>query len=168
MRSAWSSYRQRIQWRAGLHRVFHRGPQDDPVVDGLRGMASLSIVFFHCFYGALFLLKDFDRVSAFAAQLPSWLGFLANADKAVDVFFMVSAYLLGGALMRETDRNGAITARDFYIRRLFRIYPLFLLGLAVYALGNPELAARNLIYNLLLIDNFQMKKYYSRGLVALD
>ncbi len=81
---------------------------------------------------------------------------------------MVSAYLLGGALMRETDRNGAITARDFYIRRLFRIYPLFLLGLAVYALGNPELAARNLIYNLLFIDNFQMKKYYSRGLVALD
>ena len=168
MRSAWSNYRQRIQWRAGLHRVFQRGPQDDPVVDGLRGMASLSIVLFHCFYGALFLLKDFDRVSAFAAQLPSWLGFLANADKAVDVFFMVSAYLLGGALMRETDRNGAITARDFYIRRLFRIYPLFLLGLAVYALGNPELAARNLIYNLLFIDNFQMKKYYSRGLVALD
>ena len=168
MRSAWSSYRQRIQWRAGLHRVFHRGPQDDPVVDGLRGMASLSIVFFHCFYDALFLLKDFDRVSAFAAQLPSWLGFLANADKAVDVFFMVSAYLLGGALMRETDRNGTIAARDFYIRRLFRIYPLFLLGLAAYALGNPELAARNLIYNLLFIDNFQMKKYYSRGLVALD
>ena len=163
MRSAWSNYRQRIQWRAGLHRVFQRGPQDDPVVDGLRGMASLSIVLFHCFYGALFLLKDFDRVSAFAAQLPSWLGFLANADKAVDVFFMVSAYLLGGALMRETDRNGTIAARDFYIRRLFRIYPLFLLGLAVYALGNPELAARNLIYNLLFIDNFQMKNIIPVG-----
>ncbi|MBJ7420493.1 MAG: hypothetical protein JHD18_09460, partial [Rhodoferax sp.] len=99
--SLWFNYRQRVQWRAGLHRVFHRGPQDDPVVDGLRGMASLSIVLFHCFFGAMFLLKDFDRISVFAAQLPAWLGFLANTDKAVDVFFMVSAYLLGGALMRE-------------------------------------------------------------------
>lgn len=159
----WSDYRQRIQWRAGLHRVFHRGPQDDPVIDGLRGMASLGIVLFHCFYGALFLLKDFDRVSAFAAQLPPWLGFLANTDKAVDVFFMVSAYLLGGALMRETERSGRIAARDFYIRRLFRIYPLFLLGLAVYALGNPGLAADNLVYNLLFIDNFTMKNIIPVG-----
>jgi peptidoglycan/LPS O-acetylase OafA/YrhL len=146
-----------------MHRVFHRGPQDDPVVDGLRGMASLSIVLFHCFYGAMVLLKDFDRISVFAAQLPPWLGFLANADKAVDVFFMVSAYLLGGALMRETERSGTIAARDFYIRRLFRIYPLFLLGLAVYALGNPGLAARNLVYNLLFIDNFQMKNIIPVG-----
>ena len=163
MASVWSNYRQRVQWRAGLHRVFHRGAQDDPVVDGLRGMASLSIVLFHCFYGAMVLLKDFDRISVFAAQLPSWLGFLANADKAVDVFFMVSAYLLGGALMRETERSGTIATRDFYIRRLFRIYPLFLLGLAVYALGNPGLAARNLVYNLLFIDNFQMKSIIPVG-----
>jgi peptidoglycan/LPS O-acetylase OafA/YrhL len=163
MASVWSNYRQRVQWRAGMHRVFHRGPQDDPVVDGLRGMASLSIVLFHCFYGAMVLLKDFDRISVFAAQLPPWLGFLANADKAVDVFFMVSAYLLGGALMRETERSGTIAARDFYIRRLFRIYPLFLLGLAVYALGNPGLAARNLVYNLLFIDNFQMKNIIPVG-----
>ena len=161
--SLWSNYRQRIQWRAGLHRVFHRGPQDDPVVDGLRGMASLSIVLFHCFFGAMFLLKDFDRISAFAAQLPAWLGFLANTDKAVDVFFMVSAYLLGGALMREFARKGTIEIRNFYIRRLFRIYPLFLLGLAVYALGNPGLAADNLIYNLLFIDNFQMKNIIPVG-----
>ena len=161
--SLWSNYRQRIQWRAGLHRVFHRGPQDDPVVDGLRGMASLSIVLFHCFFGAMFLLKDFDRISAFAAQLPAWLGFLANTDKAVDVFFMVSAYLLGGALMREFARKGTIEVRIFYIRRLFRIYPLFLLGLAVYAMGNPGLAAENLIYNLLFIDNFQMKNIIPVG-----
>lgn len=163
IRSLWVNYRQRVQWRAGLHRVFYRGAQDDPVVDGLRGMASLSIVLFHCFYGAMVLLKDFDRIGAFAAQLPPWLGFLANADKAVDVFFMVSAYLLGGALMRETERSGTIAARDFYIRRLFRIYPLFLLGLAVYALGNPGLAARNLVYNLLFIDNFQMKNIIPVG-----
>lgn len=161
--SLWFNYCQRVQWRAGLRRVFHRGPQDDPVVDGLRGIASLSIVLFHCFFGAMVLLKDFDRISVFTAQLPAWLGFLANTDKAVDVFFMVSAYLLGGALIRESQRSGTIAARNFYIRRLFRIYPLFLLGLAVYALGNPGLAADNLIYNLFFIDNFQMKNIIPVG-----
>lgn len=152
-----ATWRGAFDWRATIHQIFHRQPGEDPVIDGLRGISSLAIVLFHSFYGVMFLLKTFPRVSAFLAQLPPWLAFLLNTDKAVDVFFMVSGYLMGGALFREMTRTGRIRIRRFYVKRLYRIYPLFLLGIAFYALGNPRQSLKNLIYNLLFIDNFKMK-----------
>lgn len=151
------SYRDQIDWSGTLRQIFIRPPGEDPVIDGLRGIASLSIVLFHSFYGVLFLLKGYDPISSFITQLPPWLGFLTNTDKAVDLFFMVSAYLMGGVLFREMARSGRIAIRRFYLKRLFRIYPLFLLGIAIYAQGNLRQSFKNLIFNLLFIDNFRMK-----------
>ncbi len=150
-------YRDNIQWSKTLRQIFVRASEEDPIIDGLRGIASLSIVLFHSFYGVLFLLKGYDQISKFIAQLPPWLGFLTNTDKAVDLFFMVSAYLMGGVLFREMARSGRISIRRFYVKRLFRIYPLFLLGIALYSQDNLRKSMKNLIYNLLFIDNFQMK-----------
>ena len=146
-----------MSWRATLRQIFVRPPGEDPVIDGLRGMASLSIVLFHSFYGAMFLLKDFERISSFINQLPPWLTFLLNTDKAVDLFFMVSGFLMGGALFRQMARSGRIAIGRFYLKRLFRIYPLFLLGIFLYAQDNLRKSFNNLIYNLLFIDNFRMK-----------
>jgi len=151
------AWREKIDWSGTIHHVFHRPPGEDPVIDGLRGMSSLAIVLFHSFYGVMFLLKSLGRVTAFLDQLPPGLAFLLNTDKAVDVFFMVSGYLMGGTLFREMARNGKIQIRRFYQKRLYRIYPLFLAGIALYAFVNPRQSMRNLIYNLLFIDNFQMK-----------
>ncbi len=152
-----NSWRAKIDWSGTIRQVFQRPPGEDPAIDGLRGMSSLAIVLFHSFYGVMFLLKSFDRVAAFLDQLPPWLGFVLNTDKAVDVFFMVSGYLMGGALFREMTREGRLDIRRFYVRRLYRIYPLFLLGIAFYAMGNPHQSMKNLIWNLLFIDNFKMK-----------
>lgn len=41
----------------------------------------------------------------------------------VDVFFVVSGFLITGLLMREAERVGRISLRDFYLRRARRILP---------------------------------------------
>ncbi|GAA2044980.1 hypothetical protein GCM10009819_35250 [Agromyces tropicus] len=41
----------------------------------------------------------------------------------VDVFFVVSGFLITGLLLRETERTGRISLRDFYLRRARRILP---------------------------------------------
>ncbi len=43
----------------------------------------------------------------------------------VDVFFALSSYLITTLLLAEKERTGTIRAKDFYIRRGLRIWPLY-------------------------------------------
>src|SRR4051812_13569263 len=54
----------------------------------------------------------------------------------VDVFFVISGYLITGLLVRERERTGRISFRGFYVRRARRILPA-----AVTALAGTSLAA---------------------------
>lgn len=52
----------------------------------------------------------------------------------VPVFFLLSAFLITELLFRESDETGTIRLKDFYMRRILRIWPLYFLvfyGLAV-------------------------------------
>ena len=64
----------------------------------------------------------------------------------VTIFFVLSGFLITTLLRLENSRTGAVSFRGFYIRRAFRIWPLFyaVLGLAVVAswlgLGTGEVS----------------------------
>lgn len=89
-------------------------------------------------------IKALDGVRAFAVlgvfahhlSLPmsegSWLG--------VDVFFVLSGYLITTLLVREHERTGAIALGRFYLRRLLRLYPALLVVVVVGLLFAPTLA----------------------------
>jgi peptidoglycan/LPS O-acetylase OafA/YrhL len=86
----------------------------EPALDGLRGIAVLVVLAYHG--GA------------------SWMrgGFLG-----VDLFFVLSGYLITTLLLVEWGRRGTIELRRFWIRRARRLLPalaLVLVGIAVYAL----------------------------------
>jgi peptidoglycan/LPS O-acetylase OafA/YrhL len=51
-------------------------------------------------------------------------GLLHGGFVGVDVFFVISGFVITGSLMRERARNGAISVGAFYIRRIRRILPL--------------------------------------------
>ncbi|MHA6326449.1 acyltransferase family protein [Roseivivax sp. CAU 1753] len=70
-------------------------------IDGLRAIAVLSVVFYH-----------------FGAPLPG--GFTG-----VDVFFVISGFLIGGLLWAERAATGRIDLGAFYLRRFRRLAPAF-------------------------------------------
>jgi peptidoglycan/LPS O-acetylase OafA/YrhL len=72
-------------------------------IQGLRALAVLAVVFDHLF------------------AWPSG-GFVG-----VDVFFVISGFLITGLLLREHDRTGTISFRGFYLRRVKRIIPAAML-----------------------------------------
>jgi hypothetical protein len=76
-------------------------------LDGLRGVAVLAVVLYH-----------------FAPSLVPG-GFLG-----VDLFFVLSGFLIGGLLFSEYQRRQKIGLRQFYIRRAVKIWPSYLLFLA--------------------------------------
>lgn len=83
-----------------------------PDIDGLRAVAVLSVVIYH----------------AFPALLTG--GFIG-----VDIFFVISGYLITLALMEQTQR-GQFSLFDFYARRIKRIFPtLITILVACFAFG---------------------------------
>jgi peptidoglycan/LPS O-acetylase OafA/YrhL len=83
-----------------------------PGLDGLRAIAAILVVLFH--FGGPQVLQG-------------WIG--------VHLFFVLSGFLITTLLLREHDRTGRVALVDFYLRRAFRILPVYLLVLAVVVVG---------------------------------
>ena len=135
-----------------LQQWFPKGKHDEPVIDGLRGLSVLMIILFHCFFAVFLVLKDQpDRLQQFIQQIP--FSFLLTTDKAVDIFFLVSAYLLSRGLF-VSQQKSAFKLSTFYIRRWFRIYPLFFLALVLYGAASGTTEISRWLLNLFFIDNW--------------
>ncbi len=107
-----------------LHARSHPGPANrttsrNPALDGLRGIAVLLVMLFH--FGA--------------SVLPG--GFLG-----VDVFFVLSGFLITGLLLKEHHRTGRINLTAFWGARARRLFPalgVMLLAVALVAASMPAL-----------------------------
>src|SRR6266446_6884082 len=92
-----------------------------PGLDLLRAFAIIVVVIYHA---ALFGFKLPGRVDRFG-----WIG--------VDLFFVLSGYLIGGQLLAPLARDRRIHLGRFFARRALRIMPAYFVVLAVYFLLPP-------------------------------
>src|SRR5262245_4275815 len=83
----------------------------EPAFDGLRALA------------IIFVFLDHAWESAFPG---GWAG--------VDIFFVLSGYLITTLLTNELSETGTIDYRNFYIRRVLRLWPAFAVFLLVVVL----------------------------------
>ena len=74
-----------------------------PSLDGLRGIAALSVALAH------------------ASGLPRWI----PADYAVVLFFEISGLLITWLILSEQDRTGTVDRLSFMKRRTLRLFPAF-------------------------------------------
>jgi peptidoglycan/LPS O-acetylase OafA/YrhL len=82
-------------------------------LDVLRGLAALAVVFNHFGYFLPSGVKD---------PVYQWIN---PGDYGVFVFFLISGYIVPASL----ERKGSV--RTFWVSRLFRLYPLYLLAVAI-------------------------------------
>ncbi|HLX67415.1 MAG TPA: acyltransferase [Puia sp.] len=86
-------------------------------LDGIRFFAALLVLLQHA-YG---FKHDYSPASPFLERCFSETGVLG-----VNLFFVLSGFLISYLLLIEKDSTGTISYRSFYIRRILRIWPLYL------------------------------------------
>jgi len=90
-----------------------------PELDGLRGIAIGLVLIWHYFFLLIRLRPGTILSYAFVSLRLTWTG--------VDLFFVLSGFLIGGILLDARDSSNYFAV--FYSRRFFRIVPIYLLCL---------------------------------------
>ncbi|MBK6643671.1 MAG: acyltransferase [Bacteroidetes bacterium] len=88
-------------------------------LDGLRFLCFLSVFFFHSFHTEYDFIKD-NPVYTFIKK-----DLFGNGNLGVNFFFVLSGFLITFLLIEEKKLNRQIDLRNFWIRRILRIWPLF-------------------------------------------
>ncbi|MCL9761630.1 acyltransferase [Frankia sp. AiPa1] len=126
----------------------------NPALDGVRGLAVLAVLVFH-------------------------MDSLRGGHLGVDVFFVLSGFLITGQLLAEWDRSGRVSFARFYLRRVYRLLPAFLLlvlvgatsvvllGLGADGAGGADGARseflRSLAASMLYVNNYLQVTHQSTG-----
>jgi len=92
-----------------------------PGLDLLRALAIIVVVIYHAGIMGFPMPGRVDRWG--------WIG--------VDLFFVLSGYLIGGQLLAPLARDRRINLGRFFARRALRIMPAYFVVLAVYFLLPP-------------------------------
>jgi peptidoglycan/LPS O-acetylase OafA/YrhL len=112
-----------------------------PEIQVLRAIAVMAVVLFHL-----------------------WPDRLPGGYVGVDVFFVISGYLITAHLLRQVDRTGTISLREFWARRARRLLPAALLVLlatlvAVFVWAPQTLWSqfiRSIVASALYVGNWQL------------
>lgn len=132
------------------------------LLDGLRGVAALLVVWYHVFEGY-----------AFAGE--TLIEHINHGYLAVDFFFILSGFVIGYAY---DDRwSKSLTLKDFFKRRLIRLHPMVVMGAVLGAITfliqgsvqwngtrvGTSMVMIALLFTLFLIPAFPGANYEVRG-----
>ncbi len=126
-------------------------------LDGLRFLCFLAVFFFHSFHTEYAYIRDSNTYHFVKRNI------FGNGSLGVNFFFVLSGFLITFLLIEEKKLNGQVNLKNFWIRRILRIWPLFyfciFFGFVIFPFlkqffGQVPNETANPFYYLTFINNF--------------
>lgn len=106
-----------------LKYLYAKNEAEIPSLNGLRALSIFMVIIFHLGTGAgKVLVSDGEILTTI----------IVNLQSSVDLFFMLSGFLIYGGLLDEYGKNSKIDLKKFYLKRTFRIIPAYYICLIVH------------------------------------
>ena len=99
-------------------------------LDGIRFLAAFLVVIHHAFFFKMNYSPGFQFVNHM---------FEDAGRMGVNLFFVLSGFLISYLLLVENDKTGTISFKNFYVRRMLRIWPLYLVYGSILTFLTPFL-----------------------------
>lgn len=107
-------------------------PRNSQLIDAFRSLAMMHVVFAHVLL-SIGLAVDAATLDRLVQAMPGVANVMWHTY-SVDIFFLVSAFLIALPLLNEHGRTGTISLGGHFLRRVSRILPLYYLTLGLYLL----------------------------------
>src|SRR4051794_24221829 len=151
----WTRLKQAYSLRPNVESLYRRSSSREAPLDGLRALSMFWVIATHvCLAASVFV--DYPSFRRMVDGLPGAVSWIWHGEKALDTFFVISGYLIGGLLLREHKQRGRLLLARFYGRRYLRLTPAYAAALLiVWASGlEPAKKASYIWANLLYVNNF--------------
>ncbi len=151
-----SALRSCFSFEKNLEALTKRDNSNIAVLDGLRVIATFYVILYHGFHlaQAFFTESEVGKFVEYLNTFPTWLNWVWYGDRGVDIFFVLSGFLIGGLLFNEHTKKAKINIPRFYWRRALRLMPLYLFLIIVfYKIGDGK-GIDYIWANILYVNNY--------------
>lgn len=136
--------------------IFFRKQGRFTQIDGLRALALLWAFSFHIILLFAEVLPRHETIEIFSRNQLTWL---LHGHFSIDIFFIISGFLIGDLLIKEIEKTQCLNFSRFYLRRLMRLAPVYYAIMALLYLFTVVTAEGSIIIshawtNFFYINNF--------------
>jgi len=136
-----------------MNKLLNRSNSNFAVIDGIRAIAVLWVIFFHAWlFQQIIFSNEIEKIYDYP-----FLNWVTKGDLGVDLFFVISGFLIGGIIFKEIKSSEKFNFKRFYVRRFLRLSPVYIFAIFLNLYFLKELGQDNLLLywpNLLYINNY--------------
>jgi peptidoglycan/LPS O-acetylase OafA/YrhL len=136
-----------------MNKLLNRSNSNFAVIDGIRAIAVLWVIFFHAWLFQQLTIPGFiDNIYKY--PLFYWV---TKGDLGVDLFFVISGFLIGGIIFKEIKSSNQFNFKRFYVRRFLRLSPVYIFAIFLNLYFLKDYHQDNLLKywpNILYINNY--------------
>ena len=136
-----------------MNKLLNRSNSNFAVIDGIRAIAVLWVIFFHAW---LFQFLSFSTAIDKIYDYPLFY-WVTKGDLGVDLFFVISGFLIGGIIFKEIKLSENFNFKRFYVRRILRLSPVYIFAILLNLYFLKDFGQDNLLQywsNIIYINNY--------------